>query len=186
METTTQVVKSSVCPHCEGSGVDKRYWHIVTCSWCKGLGSLYLKVSSGEESGRGKHMSNFPRLGSAVLVQHNGRLLLCMRDKEPQKGKWVLPGGKVEPFESIAEAAKRELLEETGLVIEVGKLVGVYEIIAPPDEHRVIVYSWGSVKAGELRPSSDSTQVRFFLKEDLWNIEMTPLVGKVLKDTGWL
>lgn len=129
---------------------------------------------------------SLPRLGSAVIVNKEGKILLGMRNKEPENGKWVLPGGKVEPFESIKDAAKRELLEETGLDIEVGEQVGVYELIDPPGQHRVIVYSWATVKDGELRPSTDSSQARFFSREELGGVEVTSFVRRVLKDIGWL
>src|SRR3954447_2705217 len=79
-----------------------------------------------------------PRIGSAVIVLDGGSVLLGVRDKEPNRGKWVLPGGKVRPFESIDEAARREIREETGLEIAVERQLGVWEIIEPPAEHRVI------------------------------------------------
>lgn len=127
-----------------------------------------------------------PRLGSAAIVEKDGRVLLGVRNKEPESGKWVLPGGKVEPFESFEDAVKRELLEETGLEIDVGEQLGVYEIIAPPDEHRVIVYSRAMVKSGELRSASDSSNVRFFSKDELAGLNVTPFVRRVLRDAGWL
>lgn len=133
-----------------------------------------------------KRSGSLPRLGSAVILRIGDKILLGLRNKEPENGKWVLPGGGVKPFESIKDALKRELREETGLNVEVGEPVGVYEIIVPPREHRVIVYSWATVKDGELRPSTDSSQVRFFSREELQHIEMTPLVRRVLKDIGWL
>jgi 8-oxo-dGTP pyrophosphatase MutT (NUDIX family) len=61
-----------------------------------------------------------PRIGSALLVQdENSRILLGQRNKDPQRGSWVIPGGKIHAFESIAGAAIRELQEETGLTVEV-------------------------------------------------------------------
>lgn len=80
----------------------------------------------------------------------------------------------------------REVLEETGLIIEVGEQIGVYEIIDPGREHRLIVYSWASVKGGELKPSSDTAQLGFFSKEDLPHLDMTDLTKQVLQDIGWL
>ena len=84
-------------------------------------------------------MSGFPRTGSAVVVRDGDRLLLARRAKEPNFGKWVFPGGKIEPFESIRQAGERELLEETGLEVQVEDQVGAFEIIRPPEEHRVII-----------------------------------------------
>ena len=125
-----------------------------------------------------------PRLGSAVILIDGDRILLGRREKDPQRGKWVLPGGGVQPFESVEEAAKRELLEETGLVIEVDKQVGVFEIIDPPHEHRVIVYSLGRPVGGELRASSDLSELRFVARESLPDFELTPFVRRVLERIG--
>jgi len=92
-----------------------------------------------------------PRVGSAVIVRDEAnRILLGKRNKDPQRGSWILPGGKIHAFESIAEAAARELQEETGLEIEVHKQFQVYEIIDPPNEHRIVIYSWARVRGGVL------------------------------------
>src|ERR1019366_3908248 len=92
---------------------------------------------------------NFPRVGSALLVRNEAnQILLGKRNKDPQRGSWVIPGGKIHAFESIAEAAARELREETGLIVEVGEHFNVYEIVNPPNEHRIVIYSWGRVVGG--------------------------------------
>lgn len=127
-----------------------------------------------------------PRLGSAVIIKKDGKILLGRRNKEPENGKWVLPGGKVEKFETIKDAAKRELLEEAGIEVEVGEPIGVYEIISPPKEHRIIVYSWATVKSGNLKPSTDTSELRFFSKDEVKDIELTDLVKKVLQDVAFL
>lgn len=126
----------------------------------------------------------FPRVGSALLITNNGMVLLGRRNKEPMRGKWVLPGGAVQPFESIKEAAKRELREETGLEAEVGEPIGLYELILPPDEHRVIVFNSGKIVGGNPRPGSDISEVRFFSKVELRNVEISDLVKRVLRDQG--
>ena len=54
-----------------------------------------------------------PRVGSALLVRNEAnQILLGKRNKDPQRGNWVIPGGKIHAFESIAEAAVRELREQ--------------------------------------------------------------------------
>lgn len=129
----------------------------------------------------------FPRVGSALLVRDDAnRILLGQRNKDPQRGAWVIPGGKIHAFESIAQAAVRELEEETGLKVEVQNQFGVYEIVAPPSEHRLVIYSWGKVVGGGLKPSDDLSDVRFFSVEELGDVPTTPLVKKVLTDAGLL
>jgi 8-oxo-dGTP diphosphatase len=130
---------------------------------------------------------NLPRIGSALLVRDEvNRILLGKRNKDPQRGSWVIPGGKIHAFESIAEAAARELQEETGLVVEVGDHFNVYEIINPPNEHRIVIYSWGKVVGGEAKASDDISELRFFELDELGEVPVTPLVRRVLVDAGFL
>jgi 8-oxo-dGTP diphosphatase len=126
-----------------------------------------------------------PRIGSALLVRDaENRILLGQRNKEPQRGSWVIPGGKIHAFESIAEAAARELQEETGLTVTVGCQFKVYEVVNPPNEHRIVIYSWAKVVGGTPKASDDLSDVRFFPTEELENIPLTPLVRRVLEDAG--
>src|SRR6266576_3040658 len=128
-----------------------------------------------------------PRVGSALLVQDDrNRILLGQRNKDPQRGSWVIPGGKIHAFESIAEAAARELQEETGLTVEVGSQFRVYEIVNPPSEHRIVIYSWAKVVGGKPKASDDLSAVRFFGADELSYIPLTPLVRRVLEDAGLL
>jgi ADP-ribose pyrophosphatase YjhB (NUDIX family) len=128
-----------------------------------------------------------PRIGSALLVKDaNDRILLGQRNKEPQRGSWVIPGGKIHAFEKIADAAARELQEETGLTVEVGPQFRAYEIVNPPNEHRIVIYSWAKVVEGTPKASDDLSDVRFFQAEELSSMELTPLVRRVLEDAGLL
>lgn len=128
-----------------------------------------------------------PRVGSAVLVvDEDGRLLLGARQKDPHRGKWVLPGGKVEPFETIDDAARREILEEAGLEIKVDRRLDVVEIIDPPHEHRVIVYTLASPVGGSVKASSDLSSARFFSRQEVAELDLTPTVRDVLTRHGWL
>lgn len=128
-----------------------------------------------------------PRVGSALLVKdERNRILLGQRNKDPQRGSWVIPGGKIHAFERIAEAAARELQEETGLSVEVGSQFRVYEIVNPPNEHRIVIYSWAKVIGGTPKASDDLSEVRFFGSDELGDISVTPLVRRVLEDAGLL
>lgn len=131
-------------------------------------------------------MSISPRIGSAVVVRRDDSLLLARRAKEPNLGKWVFPGGKIELFESIKAAAERELLEETGLRIEVQDQIGAFEIIRPPSEHRVIIYSWARAVAGTPRPASDVSELRFSTREEISQLDLSEIVASVTRTIGWL
>ena len=78
------------------------------------------------------------RLGcSAAIFDEQGRIFLTRR---ADNGQWCLPGGGVEPGESVTEACQREVWEETGLIITVKRLVGVYsysdQLVVYPDGNK--------------------------------------------------
>ncbi len=128
-----------------------------------------------------------PRVGSALIVRDEAnRILLGKRNKDPQRGNWVLPGGKIHAFESIADAAVRELAEETGLTVEVKHQFRVYEVIIAPQEHRIIIYSWAKAIGEELRASDDISEVKFVSLHELGDLPFTPLVRTVLADAGFI
>jgi 8-oxo-dGTP diphosphatase len=126
-----------------------------------------------------------PRLGSAIVVVSEGRILLGRRAKDPNRGKWVVPGGGVRPFESLAQAGRRELREETGLEVEVAGVVAVREIIEEPHEHRLIIFSAGHPMGGRIRPASDLDDVRFFSQAEIQGLALSPVVRSVLDEQGW-
>ncbi len=83
-------------------------------------------------------MAQHPRVGCGAAVVRDGKLLLVQRLTEPEAGCWGLPGGKVDPFESLGQAVRREIQEELGIVIEDASLLCVVELIdRPGDEHWV-------------------------------------------------
>ncbi len=130
------------------------------------------------------------RVGCAVLAVDRNRLLLGKRGKEPFYGRWVLPGGGIQRFETFEDAAKRELMEETGLTIKVESTAKIAQIIAPPDEHRVIIYVWANIVGGELTAKSDLLDAELFDREGVQQLArddmLTPTVQSVLNELGWL
>jgi 8-oxo-dGTP diphosphatase len=127
------------------------------------------------------------RLGSAVLITNADRVLLGRRNKEPNFGRWVLPGGKIEPGETHQQAAIREAFEELGIHITVGALVGkgVYHLL-DDSYHRVIIYSLATTTDTHIKPSSDISEAKFFDRSELRCVDITPIVAEVLRDAGWL
>jgi ADP-ribose pyrophosphatase YjhB (NUDIX family) len=68
-----------------------------------------------------------PNVVVMVIVEHEGKILLGRRNMEPGRGKWTFVGGFVNREETVAQAAVREVKEETGLDVELDGLVGVYD-----------------------------------------------------------
>jgi ADP-ribose pyrophosphatase YjhB (NUDIX family) len=108
-----------------------------------------------------------PKVAAAVLVQKDGRVLLVRRANEPHRGLWTLPAGFVNGGEDPAKAAARECLEETGLVVEVTR---VLDVIAGLEHDRgadfLIVYE-AQVLSGEMNPADDADAAEWFPYDDL-------------------
>jgi len=110
-----------------------------------------------------------PGVGAAVVVRDDaGRLLLIRRGPEATKsGLWAIPAGFVDYGEEVKAAAARELLEETGLVAEVGDVVFVASNFHDPAKLTVGVWFAGTVVGGELEPGDDADDAGFFALDDL-------------------
>ena len=80
---------------------------------------------------------SYAMVGVGVLVRQDNRVLLAQRRREPDLGLWTIPGGLVELGEGIREAAKREIKEETGLEVELERLLGVVDKIVYDDYGRI-------------------------------------------------
>ena len=105
----------------------------------------------------------------AVVHDGEGRLLLVRRAHEPGQGRWSLPGGRIEPGESAAEAAAREVLEETGLVVEVGELLATVDLWGG---YRVHDFA-AAVVGGELHAGDDASDARWCTADEVTLLELS-------------
>jgi len=116
---------------------------------------------------------------SATIFDAERRRILLTRRND--NGLWCLPGGRVEPGESVAEACAREVWEETGLEVRVGRLIGVYSdphlLVHYADGHRchIVALNFEAEPIdGTLRLSDETTAYGYFTPEEM---ESLPLMG---------
>ena len=113
-----------------------------------------------------------PFIGVGAIIIEGARVVLVKRAHPPIQGQWSIPGGVLEVGELVREAAIREAREETGLIVEPGELLGVYDRVLRDAENRV-QYHYVLIDflcrpvGGELQAGSDAAEVRWFTREEL-------------------
>jgi ADP-ribose pyrophosphatase YjhB (NUDIX family) len=122
----------------------------------------------------------------AVVTDAHGRLLMIKRGHEPAAGLWSIPGGRIEPGETDAEALVREMLEETNLAVEPGRLLG--QVQRPGLGGAVIDIRdyTATVVGGTLRPGDDAADVRWVAAAEMDSLEITEGLIEALTDWGIL
>ncbi len=113
----------------------------------------------------------------AIILKRN-RVLLVERGKSPLKGYWSLPGGALETGEQLHQGIRREVLEETGLVIEPLRVVTIFERIlrdqkGKPEYHFVLIDYLCRVTGGMLRAGDDVSRVAWVPRQSLDQYRIT-------------
>jgi 8-oxo-dGTP diphosphatase len=113
-----------------------------------------------------------PLVGVGAIIIEDSRVLLVKRAHPPLQAQWSIPGGVLEVGELIREAAIREAREETGLIVEPGELLGVYDRVLRNLEqrvqyHYVLIDFLCRRTGGELQAADDAAEVRWFTREQL-------------------
>jgi mutator protein MutT len=133
-----------------------------------------------------KSASVKPTVAVGAVIFVGGKVVLVRRAKPPLAGHWTLPGGSVEPGETLAEAAVREVAEETGLTVSAGGLVEIYEHVSRDatgalDYHYVIMDYLCHVVTGELVAGSDAAEVLAADADDLDRLGVGDATRRVIR-----
>jgi len=137
--------------------------HCPECGAALGERFVHGKLRPACQQCRFVYYAN-PKVAVGVIVARGEEVLLCRRDLDPGRGLWSFPSGYVDAGELVKEAARREVLEETGLEIEVGRLVGVYD---SPNRPVVYIVYDGRIIGGVLRAREEVQEVGYFRVEAL-------------------
>lgn len=127
-----------------------------------------------------------PIVAVGGIILQGGRVLLVRRGQEPLLGEWSIPGGAVEVGEGLPEALRREILEETGLVVRVDKIVEVLDRIIRDEQgrvryHYVLADYLCSVEGGRLQPATDASDACWADRAELPRYALRPETLRVVE-----
>jgi 8-oxo-dGTP diphosphatase len=127
-----------------------------------------------------------PLIGVGAVIVSGGRALLVRRASEPLRGEWSVPGGLLELGEKLRDGVRREALEETGLEVEPGEVLDVFDsIFTDPlgrtQYHYVLIDYLCRPLAGEARAASDVSDVRWVGAEALAAMGLRPTIEQVVR-----
>jgi len=124
----------------------------------------------------------------AIVRDADGRLLVIRRGRPPGVGLWSIPGGRVEPDETLADAVRREVREETGLDVDVDAVAGIVHIPAgtPGDSYLVTDFHATVIAGspGRLVAGDDAADAKWVTQEELSTLETTVGLDAALSRWG--
>jgi ADP-ribose pyrophosphatase YjhB (NUDIX family) len=144
------------------------------------------RASEADGAPSGREYPARPIVGVGGVVFIEGRVLLIKRRFEPLAGRWSLPGGVLEVGETLSEGLAREMKEETGLDVDVGPVVDVFDRITRDEAgrarfHYVLADYLCSVRAGTPVAGSDVAEVALVEPGDLSRYELSPKTLDVIE-----
>lgn len=148
------------------------------------MGRLYRMAAPSFESAR---YPEAPRAAVGAVVLRNGRVLMVRRRNPPSAGQWAVPGGRVRLGEGLAEAAEREVLEETGVTVRAGRPIFAFDAIERDDKglvryHYVVVDLLAEHVAGEPRARDDALEAAWLGPTDLTDRQVNATTRDLLHE----
>jgi len=127
-----------------------------------------------------------PLIGVGAIIIEGGRVALVKRGHAPLLGEWSIPGGVLEVGETVREAARREALEETGLTVEPGELLGVFDRVIRDESgcvkyHYVLIDFLCRRTDGKLCAAGDAEECRWFTPEQVAGLPLPPDTAEVIR-----
>ncbi len=127
----------------------------------------------------------FPRVGVGAVVFRDNKVLLVKRGRPPSQGLWSIPGGRLELGETLQQAAEREILEETGVVIKATKPIYTFDIVERDSSgaiqfHYVIIDLTAEYISGEPVARDDAEDARWLCADDLLNLPVSEKTRELL------
>ncbi len=127
-----------------------------------------------------------PQVAIGAVVIRNKQILLVKRKKEPGRGLWAIPGGSVQIGETLQEAAEREVLEETGLVVKAKQPIYLFDYIERDERnqvrfHYVIIDLEADLTGGRLCAADDALDARWFSPEEIRDTPITENTRRFLR-----
>jgi ADP-ribose pyrophosphatase YjhB (NUDIX family) len=145
---------------------------------------MSVEITRGERIGKRGRIA--VGCSAAVVDPATQKILLVRRADD---GGWSVPGGYMDPGESATEACAREVLEETGIRVAVGRLIGVYTsphiLLEYPDGNRwqlVLLFFAAEPVGGTLYAGDETTAARFFSREETEHLDMRALNRQRIDD----
>lgn len=130
-----------------------------------------------------------PLIGVGAIIMNRNKMLIVKRTNEPAKGLWSVPGGVVELGEQLHEALKREVKEETGLEVDIERLVAAVDNIVFDEEgriqyHYVLLDYLCRPRGGALKAADDVHDIQWVSLEALQSLPITPSLNRVIAKIG--
>lgn len=130
-------------------------------------------------------MTLFPQVAVGAVVRRGSAVLLVQRAAPPNAGQWAIPGGKVQPGETLQQAAEREIREETGVIVKAGEPVFSFDVIEREDSgelryHYVIVDLLADYVSGEPQAGDDAMDAAWVEPATLVRLEVNATTRQLL------